>query len=215
MTDNSYGTPTRRLAATFSGRSQAQEAADVLVRNLQTARVDLTSQPKDRRVQYAEMRDELEGVVASPALGSAVTKSQAQGGVAGALIIGGVAVALGLTSGLLINGAPGSEISAIRWLITWVLVPAFAGGTFGFLSGGLLKQRYAPSRNDAAAPREAGPTAGLESPQPTVVEVASDDVEELERAYGILRDLAPDRLDRFTADGQVVATQDLGYRASN
>lgn len=69
-------------------------------------------------MQYAEMRDELEGVVASPALGSAMTKSQAEGAGGGAVLLGGVGLVLGALIGFFINGAPGTEISVVRWLIT-------------------------------------------------------------------------------------------------
>ena len=215
MTDSSYGAHTHSIAATFDGRGKAQKAADVLSRNLKDASVEITSKRDDAHVQQAEMRDELEGMVASPVLGSAMTKSQVQGGVAGIVMIGGIATALGLLAGFILNGAPGSEISAVRWFMTWALIPAFAGGTLGLLAGGMLKQRYAPSDKDSAPDYEAGPEAGIDAPEETVVEIATNDENELERAFDILRDLHPDRLDQFDADGQVVATRDLGGRASN
>jgi hypothetical protein len=215
MTDSSYGAHTHSLAATFDGRGKAQKAADLLQRNLRDATVEITSKPDDRKVQYAEMRDELEGVVASPVLGSAVTKSQAQGATAGVMLIGGIAVALGLVIGFMVHGAPGSEVSIARWIMLWVLVPAFAGGTLGLLAGGMLKQRYAPSDKDAAPDYEASPDAGIESREETVVEIATSDETELERAFDILRDLSPARLDQFDAEGKVVATRDLGGKASN
>jgi hypothetical protein len=215
MTESAYGGQTQTLAATFDGRGKAQKAADLLSRNLRDARVEITSKRQDQSVQYAEMRDELEGVVASPVLGSAVTKSQAQGGSAGAFLIGGIAVALGLLIGFMVNGAPGSEVSWQRWLMLWAVVPAIAGGTLGLLAGGLLKQRFAPSKNDEAPPREASPGAGLESSEETVVEIATSDENELERAFDILRDLSPARLDQFDAEGKVVSTRDLAGRASN
>jgi hypothetical protein len=215
MTDSSYGAHTHSLAATFDGSGKAQKAADLLKRNLKDATVEITSKPDDRNVQYAEMRDELEGVVASPVLGSAVTKSQAQGATAGVLLIGGAAVALGLIIGFMVHGAPGSEVSVARWVLMWFLTPAIAGGTLGLLAGGMLKQRYAPSDKDSAPDFEASADAGIESPETTVVEIATSDEAELERAFDILRDLAPDRLDQFDAEGKVVATRDLGGKASN
>jgi hypothetical protein len=215
MTDSSDGAHTHSLAATFEGRGKAQKAADLLSRNLKDAKVEIASKRDDRSVQYAEMRDELEGVVASPVLGSAVTKSQAQGGTIGTLLIGGVATALGLLIGFLVNGAPGSEISWQRWFMTWALIPAIAGGTFGILAGAMLKQRYRPSENDSAPENEAQPGAGIESEEETVVEIATNDENELERAFDILRDLSPARLDQFDSEGKVVATRDLGRRASS
>jgi hypothetical protein len=215
MTDSAYGGQTQTLAATFEGPGKAQKAADMLSRNLREARVEITSKRADRSVQYAEMRDEMEGMVASPVLGSAATKSQAQGATAGIILIGGGALVLGLIIGFMVNGAPGSEISWQRWLMTWAAIPAIAGGTLGLLAGGMLKQRYSPSAHDVAAPREASPEAGLESTEETVVEIATSDENELERAFDILRDLGPARLDQFDAEGKVVATRDLGGRASN
>ncbi|CAN5897414.1 hypothetical protein BH23ACT12_BH23ACT12_08500 [soil metagenome] len=215
MTDSSYGAHTHRLAATFGGKGQAEKAAEVLSRNLRDASVEITSRRDDPHVQHAEMRDELEGMVASPVLGSALTKSQAQGGIAGILLIGGIATALGLIVGFMVNGAPGSEISSLRWFMTWAMIPAAAGGTLGLLAGGMLKQRYAPSDKDSVPDYEAGPDAGIESAEETVVEITTDDENELERALDILRDMNPERLDQFDAEGQVVATRDLGGRASN
>ncbi|MEX0790862.1 MAG: hypothetical protein WD178_08825, partial [Actinomycetota bacterium] len=117
--------------------------------------------------------------------------------------------------GFMVNGAPGSEISGWRWFMTWALIPAVAGGTLGLLAGGMLKQRYAPSDKDSAPDFEAGPDAGIEPEEETVVEIATNDENELERAFDILRDLKPARLDQFDAEGKVVATRDLGGRASN
>jgi hypothetical protein len=201
------------LAATFKGRKKAQHAAELLSKNLSRSKVEVRSKGEDAHVQYAEMRDELEGVVASPVLGTAVTKSQAEGAGGGAVLLGGIGLVLGALIGFVINGAPGSEISLIRWLMTWAVVPAFAGGTLGLLAGGLLKQRYAPAPHDSAPPREAAPDAGLEPADETVVEISSDDNAELERALDILEPLHPQRLDKFNSEGEVVATQELGDEA--
>lgn len=203
------------LAATFQSRQKADQAADQLTKSLSGVRVELTSKREDRKVQQAEMRDELEGVVAAPALGSALTKSQTQGAVGGVVLVGGVGVLIGLIAGFLINGAPGSEISVVRWLLTWILTPAIAGGTLGMLAGGLLKQRHAPAPEDSAAPREASEDAGLARDEECVVEVSASTESELEKALDILQGLGPARLDQFDAEGKVVETQELGGRASN
>lgn len=203
------------LAATFEARSKAQQAADLLTEKLNRSSIRVTAKRRDAKVQYAEMRDELEGVVASPALGTAVTKSQAEGGSGGAALVGGTGLLLGALVGFIIHGSPGSEISVAQWMLTWVLVPAFAGGTLGLLAGALLKQRYAPAPYDSAPDREASPGSGIDSPEETVVEVATDDAGEFERALGLLEQLHPQRLDQFDSDGQVVSTSELGDRASD
>lgn len=214
MADSSYGS-VQTLAATFDGRGEAQRAADMLSKNLRGSQVELKSKPHDDSVQYAEMRDELEGVVAAPALGTALTKSQTEGGVGGAIVVGGIALLLGVVVGFMVNGAPGSEISAVRWLITWAFVPAIAGGVVGVLAGGMLKSRYAPAPHDEAPPREASPGAGIEDENETVVEISVGDKSELARAEELLAELKPQRLDHFDSKGEVVATRDLGNRASS
>jgi hypothetical protein len=211
MADSSYGS-VQTLAATFDGRGEAQRAADMLSKNLRGSQAELKSKPHDDSVQYAEMRDELEGVVAAPA---AMTKSQTEGGVGGAIVVGGIALLLGVVAGFVVNGAPGSEISVVRWLITWAFVPAIAGGVVGLLAGGMLKSRYAPAPHDEAPPREASPGAGIEDENETVVEISVGDKSELARAEELLAELKPQRLDRFDSKGEVVATRNLGNRASS
>jgi hypothetical protein len=203
------------LAATFGSHGKAQQAAERLRKDLSGSQVEVTTKRDDPDVQHAEMREELEGVVASPVLGSALTKSQTEGAVGGVLLLAGAGVVVGALVGFLINGAPGSEVSVLRWLFTWIVIPAFAGGTLGMLGGGMLKQRYAPAPEDEAPPREASPDAGLESPREAVVHVATDEESEFEKAIGILRGLGPDRLDKFDSEGEVVETLDLGERASS
>jgi hypothetical protein len=217
MTDSAYEGTFRRhnLAATFSEHGKAQRAAERLRKDLSGSEVEVRTKKDDPDVQHAEMRDELEGVVASPVLGTALTKSQTEGAISGVVLLAGVGVLVGALLGFLINGAPGSEVSTLRWLFTWIVVPAFAGGTLGLLAGGMLKQRYAPAPHDEAPAREASPDAGLESPRETVVHVVTDDDSELEKAIGILRGLGPDRLDKFDSEGEVVETLDLGDRASS
>lgn len=203
------------LAATFGSRQLADAAADRLSKSLSSVRVELKPKRQDRSVQQAEMRDELEGVVAAPALGSALTKSQTQGAVGGVIVVGGIGVLLGVIAGFAVNGAPGSEISMVRWLLMWVLTPAIAAGTLGLLAGGLLKQRHAPAPQDTAPPREASPEAGVPREEACVVEVSAGSDDEFEKAYDLLNELGPERLDHFNSAGEVVETQDLGSRASN
>ena len=70
------------------------------------------------------------------------------------------------------------------------MVPAFAGGTLGLLAGGLLKQRYEPAPTDDSKPaREASPEAGLDSESQTVVEIATNDDSEYEKALDLLEQL--------------------------
>lgn len=203
------------LAATFADHAQAQQAADQLSGQLRGAKVEVRTKKEDPDVQHAEMREELEGVVASPVLGSALTKSQTEGAIGGTVLVAGIAVVLGAILGFMVNGAPGSEVSALRWLFMWIIIPAFAGGTLGILAGGMLKQRYAPAPHDEAPAREATPRAGLDSPREAVVHVVTDDDSEADRAVEVLQGLGPQRLDRFNSEGEVVETLDLGGRASS
>lgn len=215
MNDSTYGGGFQgnTLAATFGDRQGADNAAQRLSQQVQGARVQVRAKRQDRKVQEAEMREELEGVVASPVLGAAMTKSQTQGAIGGTVIVAGIAVLLGLIAGFLIDGAPGGEVSPVRWFMTWVLIPAIAGGTLGTLAGGMLKQRYAPAPEDTAPPREASPDAGLEPAQESVVEVTASDDASLQQAMDVLSGLNPLRVDRFNSSGEVVETERLGGRA--
>ena len=215
MNDSAYGEGFRghTLAATFDSRQQAEQAAERLSQRLQGARVDVTSKREDAQVQRAEMREELEGVVASPVLGAAMTKSQTQGAIGGTVVVAGIAILIGLIAGFVIDGPPGREVTLARWFLTWVLTPAIAGGTLGTLAGGMLKQRYRPAPEDSTPEREASPDAGLEQPEETVVEVRAADSAQVEQALELLQQLKPQRLDRFNAQGEVVETQKLGGRA--
>ncbi|HEX2052479.1 MAG TPA: hypothetical protein VHJ78_01970 [Actinomycetota bacterium] len=216
MNDNAYGEGFRghTLAATFDSRQQADQAVQRLSERVQGARVEVKSKRQDRKVQQAEMRDELEGMVASPVLGAAMTKSQTQGAIGGTILIAGLAILIGVVAGFLIDGAPGSDVSPWRWFMTWVMIPAIAGGTLGTLAGGMLKQRYKPAPEDSAPPREAAPDAGLEAPEETVVEVHASGDADLQQAMDVLQGLNPQRLDRFNSAGEVVETQQLGGRTS-
>ncbi len=203
------------LAATFGSRQEADQAAEQLIKSLGGAKVEVRSKGEDRSVQYAEMRDELEGVVAGPALGSALTKSQTQGAVGGTVLIGGLGVLIGVVAGFIIDGAPGSNVTLARWFLTWILTPAIAAGTLGMLAGGLLKQRHSPAPEDSAPPREASPDAGLEPAEESVVEISTNSEPQLEQAIELLQQLKPERLDRFNSAGEVVETQKLGGRANS
>lgn len=216
MNDGAYGEGFKghTLTATFGSREQADQAAQRLS-DLDGARVEVKSKRLDRKVQEAEMREELEGVTASPVLGAAMTKSQTQGAVGGTAVIAGIAVLLGVVAGFIIDGAPGGDVSPWRWFMTWVMIPAIAGGTLGTLAGGMLKQRYAPAPEDSQPPREASPDAGLEPPEETVVEFTASNDSALQQALDLLKGMNPDRVDRFNSAGEVVETERLGGRASS
>lgn len=217
MNESAYGEGFRGhdIAATFDSRQKADKAAERLSQSLRGIRVEVKSKRDDQKVQYAEMREELEGVVAGPALGSVLTKSQTQGAIGGTLLIGGLAVLIGIVAGFIVDGAPGSNVSFARWFLTWFLTPAIAGGTLGTLAGGMLKQRYEPAPEDDAPDREAAPDAGLDAPQESVVEVSAQDDSQIAQAVELLQQLKPARLDRFNSNGEVVETQQLGGRANN
>lgn len=221
MADPMYEARLRRhnITATFTQRAAAHQAARMLEERLAGSQVETTTGEDETGVQYAEMRDELEGMVASPGLGSAMSKSQAQGASGGALAAGAVGVALGAIAGFIVNGAPGSEIGLLRWVFTWILVPAIAAGTFGMLAGGMLKSRYRPSDRDEGAPEEAGGDRHEHLPAKNgpkhLVHVRTDDESEFQTALGVLEELGPERLDRFNERGEVLATDQVGEGGSD
>ncbi|MEX2587038.1 MAG: hypothetical protein WD602_03465 [Actinomycetota bacterium] len=199
----------RNLVATFQGLSRAREAAHKLTSNLPHACVEVRPKSEHTGVQYAQMRDEVEGVVASPVLGSAMNRSQFQGAFAGVALVGGGAVALGLLAGLIFSGTPGSEVPVSRWLLTWVLIPAFAGGTLGLLAGGMLKPRRRPARDYETAPEspEAGEGSGAEKEEVSV-QVSTDSEQDFRQALALLQQMNPGRLDRLNEKGEVQATKE-------
>ena len=216
MNESAYGENFRghSVAATFDSPEKAEKAAEQLAKSLGSDKVEVNAKREDKSVKYAEMRDELEGVVMGPTLGSALTKSQTQGAVSGTVLIGGLGVLIGIVVGFIVHGVPGADVSVARWLLMWVLTPAIAAGTLGMLAGGLLKQRHAPAPTDSVPPREASPDAGIVPPQATVVNVTAGDGAELEKAIELLQQFDPKRVDRFNAQGEVEATEDLGSRAN-
>lgn len=209
------GQSTRRLAATFSDPQAAQRAADLVSMAVPQSTVEVGPKNEEPAVKYAEMRDELEGVVASPALGTVMTSSQTQGALGGGLLGGGIGLAIGALIGFFMHGMPGGEVWWVRWILTWALIPAVAGGTLGMMAGGLLKSRYRPASKDTAPSREASPRAGIESPKTTVVTLSTDDDRAFEKAIDTLQELQPLRLDQFDAGGEVVTTQSLGDGSSS
>lgn len=203
----------RNLVATFDGMSRARQAARTLTSQLHHARVEVRPKEQQIGVQYAEMRDEMEGVVASPVLGSAMNRTQFQGALVGVAVVGGIAVALGLLIGLVVAGPPGSDGSAYRWLLTWLLVPAAAGGTLGMLAGGMLKPRRDPARAYEADP--SGPAAQQTDGEEVSVQVSTDSEQDFLQAMSMLRELNPRRLDRLNARGEVQATKETGQGRSD
>lgn len=215
MSDATYDSNFGRhnIVATFKESYEADQAARALKQRLGRSEIQVRRADNDPAVQQAEMRDELEGMVASPVLGSAMNKTQAQGAVGGAVAIAAITVALGAIIGVIVNGAPGNEVSIGRWLITWILTPAIAGGTLGMLAGGMLKPRYAPAPKDEGTPKEAnhGDHDHSRDQEPQfVVNVHTDDESEFQQALSVLKEMGADRLDRFNEDGQVLATREIG-----
>ncbi|MBW3590993.1 MAG: hypothetical protein KY393_03955 [Actinobacteria bacterium] len=206
----------RNLVATFQGLSKAREAARELSGSVPHARIEVRPKSQQSGVQYAEMRDEVEGVVASPALGSAMNRSQFQGALQGAAIVGGIAIALGLLAGAIFAGSPGAGWSMWQWIFTWALIPAFAGGTLGALAGGMLKPRQDPAREYEAAPEnpEAGEGMNVESEEVSV-QVSTDSEEDFRQALAMLQQMNPGRLDRLSEAGEVQATKETGQGRSD
>lgn len=207
----------RNLVATFQSLSKARAAARELTGNLPHARVEVRPKAQQSGVQYAEMRDEVEGVVASPVLGSAMNRSQFRGALTGAATVGGAAVLLGLLAGLLFAGTPGTGWSMWRWVLTWLVIPAFAGGTLGMLAGGMLKPRRQAAREYEAAPEDAAGGVRAEDPDAgeASVQVSTDSEEEFRKALAMLQNMNPGRLDRLSGKGEVQATRETPQHRSD
>jgi hypothetical protein len=88
-----------------------------------------------------ELREEADSAVVGP--GVVGTKSQAQGGIGGALLGGVVGALLGLLAGFLIWGGNGMAV------VIAVIAFAFAGATAGGTMGGFLRNRRRQQRGDA------------------------------------------------------------------
>lgn len=198
------GSGTRNIAATFSDEQAAKRASEMLQsKGVAANKVQILPKQQDRAVAYAEMRDEMEGVAASPGIGAAMSGSMAKGSIAGALIFTALGLVIGLVLGWLWGGSPSKLLIAS-------LSGAVAGATFGFTAGGFLKPRLRPDAKDKGEFEEEpvsdplGPTGN--SAAEYVVEVQTTDESEYRSAYAALEGMGPLRLDRFSPEGAVVAT---------
>lgn len=195
---------TPNIAATFSDEQTAQQAAeDLKGRGVGPEKIRIVPKAEDRAVAYAEMRDEMEGVAASPGMGAAMTGSMAKGSIAGTVVFTLVGLALGLLLGWAWGGSSAKLAIA-------ALSGAFAGATFGFTAGGFLKPRLRPDAKDKGefedepVANPLGPSGA--SGEQYVLEVSSIGEDEYRAAYSALEGLNPVRLDRFNPAGEVVET---------
>ena len=208
-------TPSDSLQPSTGGKRRSPAAA-LLSRNLRDATVEITSKPEDREVQYAEMRDELEGVVASPVLGTALTKSQAQGGATGAVVIGGIAAGSRIYGRA--DGQRSSRIGDLGGQVDHDLVgrtglcrrnSRTAGGRAPEAALCPLPRRRgrSPGSRPGSGPRNPRRRRWWRSPPTTRTSWSAPSTS--------CETCPPDRLDQFDADGKVVATRDLGGRVSS
>lgn len=197
---------THSLAATFPDEQTAKSAAEKLQgQGIAPEKLELVAKGRARSVAYAEMRDEMEGVAASPGIGAAMSGSMAKGSIAGAVVFTAIGVGLGLLLGWLWGGT-------VSKLAIAALSGGVAGATFGFTAGGFLKPRLRPDAKDKGefedepVANPLGPSG--ESKGQFVLEVRAQDESEYRSAYAALEALNPLRLDQFSAEGEVVATSE-------
>lgn len=162
----------RHLEAAFTDEGRARQAADALRERGFEVTVTVDA-PSDReRVARAEMRDEVESMVAGPGNVGPFTKGMTKGiarWVPAAIVIG---VVVGLLLGWLVSllGVP-----VVFALVAGAAIGAFAGGTVGFVAGGATK------------PMELHEGERLDVDRSIVVGVHSTDPDELRRAEEELR----------------------------
>ena len=187
------------LLATFPDRRAAEEAVGALTRRgVAEAAISVGSREADREVAEAEMRDELEGLVAGP--GVIASRSMTRGSLAGG-IIGAV---VGAVIGFLVGAAVfGSQSGPSRNIGMAAAVVAFAAGlaTAGAVMGGFFKPRYRADPGDVAA-GDTGPAGSPGEPgKPeqsegqVVVGVHVDDEQVISESETVLSAANPLRLD--------------------
>lgn len=203
---DNIGSAARHLTATFGDKGAADRAAQRLgEQGLSSGKLSVLPKGQDRSVAFAEMRDEMEGVAASPGIGAAMTGSMAKGSIAGTLIFTLVGAALGLLAGWLWGGTPSKYAIA-------ALSGAVAGATFGFTIGGFLKPRLRPDAKDKGEFEDEPVTQPLgpsgDSSSHFVLKVRTDDEAEYRSTLSTLEAMSPLRLDEFNPEGEVVSTSD-------
>ena len=202
------------LLATFPDRRAAEEAVGALKRRgLAEAAISVGSREADREVAEAEMRDELEGLVAGP--GVIASKTMSRGSLAGAII----GVVVGAVLGFLVGAAVfGSQSGPSRTIGLVAAVVAFAAGlsTAGAVMGGFFKPRYGPDAGDVAA-GDTGPSGSPGEPgKPeqsrgqVVVGVHVDDERMISESESVLSAANPLRLDLVDGRGAVLNTEETG-----
>ena len=203
------------LLATFPDRAAAGRAVEALRRQgLSDKSISLQSRGAAPEVDRAEMRDELEGMVAGP--GAVATGPMSIGSFAGGALGAVVGAVLGFAIGALIYGTGGGSVVIIS-----AIVGAVALATFGATAGGFLGPRSRKEAGDGVTPpgndlNGAGPqrTRGADpAGREVVVGVQVEDEPSLEGVQGVLEAAHPLRLDVVSPDGSVLGTQELGLNA--
>jgi hypothetical protein len=202
------------LLATFPDRRAAEEAVGALKhRGLQESAISVGSRDDDRDVANAEMRDELEGLVAGPGVIASKTMSR------GSLVGGIIGAVVGAVIGFLVGAAIfGSQSGSSRTIGIAAAVVAFAAGlaTAGGVMGGFFKPRYKSDSGDIA-PGDTGPAGAPGEPgKPeqsggqVVVGVHADDERLISESETVLSAANPLRLDLVDSRGQVLNTEEIG-----
>jgi hypothetical protein len=198
------------ILATFPDRASAEQAVGALkLRGLGEDAVSLRSRTRAPAVAEAEMRGELEGMVAAP--GVVASKSMSKGAVGGAVLGAILGAIVGAIVGTAVFG-PGSG-SRTAGIVIAVVAFAVGLGTAGAVAGGFVKPRYRPEVGDEPEDVEPGSPAAREQPDPAaevVVSVHVDDVDELASSEDVLVAAGPLRLDVVGKEGQVLNTEETG-----
>lgn len=189
---------TFELVAAFTQPAQAEGATRSLEK--QGMSVSCSTRSDDEVAQQemrAEMRDEVDHLVAGPAIG-AMSGDQARGAFSGVLVGG----ALGFVVGLVIGGvwlAASTTPSPIAKMLIAAASFTFGGATIGFIAGGAafprLKSRGVPHDHldDTKFAAERG----------AVVAVKVSDEKEATKARKVLQACGALRVDAVGVDGRM------------
>ncbi len=200
----------RNAIATFlDGKAARGAVGELRSSGVAHSAISLTPRSESEGVEYAEMRDEVEGFVAGP--GVTATKSMTKGAAVGAITLGLLGAFLGLLIGLLWGGMPGTRPGATQKILIALGIFAVTGGTIGVMLGGFLKPRYRPD-SDERGEFEDEPVSPATTPIPamqgvsaeTVVGVHLDDEAEFSRAVKVLEARHPERLDFVGQEGEAL-----------
>jgi hypothetical protein len=176
----------RHLEAGFRDEESARRAARALEQSDLDVSVTVDAAADRRRVAKAEMRDEVESMVAGPGNVGPFTKGMTKGIASWVPIAIGVGIVAGLLLGWVVSAA--FDVPLPFGLLAGAAIGAVAGGTVGFVAGGVTK------------PMDLHEGEQMDVDRAFVVGVHSRDPDQLRRAEAELTRLGAMRTD-FIGDG--------------